>query len=885
MIRLRIFIHRLRALFFKKRQERELEEEIGCHLEMQIEDNLRLGMSPDEARYEALRKFGGVEQIKEVYRDRRSLPMVESTLQDLQHASRMFVKSPVFTAIVVLTLALGIGANTAIFSVVNAVLLRPLPYIEPERLVMVNAVMKGEDEKERFVSYPDFFDWREQNQSFEEMASFRSAGFTLTGVDEPERVEGARVSANFFTLLRIQPILGRAFLAEEEKPSSAHVVIVSYSFWQQRLGGDRSATGRTLTLNGTHFTVIGVLPPNFSFPLQVSKSELWATIAWEGQNLESRGSRTNFVVGRLKPGVPLVQAQTDMQTIASRLESQYADSNANRTVRLIGLHEKLVGNIKESLWVLFGAVGFVLLIACANVANLLLARATARQKELAIRSALGASRWRVMRQLLTESVLLAMAGGTAGLLFALCGVELLSALAPEDLLHVSAIKVDGRALFFTLLVSLLTGIFFGLAPALKASRIDLNEALKDGSYNVTAGIERHRLRGLLVVSEMALALILLVGAGLLIKSFIRLQQVDPGFRPENVLTMRLNLTRAKYGEGQQRIAFFQEAFERIEALPGVESAALITPAPFTGDNVSSNFAIKGQPLPHDKEQQANVRGITPKYFRVLGIPLIKGREFTEQDRKGGIGVAIINEALAGRYFPQENPLGQRITGVGVNVDDDEPTEWEIVGVVGNVHHFSLDTESAPELYLPHQQQTWNWGHIVVRTNRDPMALAGVIRRQILSIDKDQPVAKIQPLEQMISQSVAQPRFYMALLTIFAAVGLALAMVGIYGVIAFSVIQRTHEIGIRMALGAQSLDVLKIIVGQAMILTFIGVAIGLVGAFVLTRLISSLLFGISPTDPATFGAISVLLTSVALLASSIPALKATKVSPIIALRND
>jgi putative ABC transport system permease protein len=864
--------------------ERELDEELRFHLEREMEQNRARGMDAGEARRAALVSFGGVERVKEECRDVRGGRWIDTVRQDLRYGFRLLWQKPGFTVMAVLALALGIGANTAIFSVVNGVLLRPLPYAQPDRLALIWTAATDNRTQEGSSSYPDIADWRAENHVFEDVASFRGIGFNLTGVGEPERIDGAYVSANFFSLLRVSPRLGRSFRPEEDRPGGERVVLLSHGLWQRRFGGDPKIVGQILTLNGQGFNVVGVLPPDFSFPFAIQKAELWSTIALEAGNLQERGARTTAVLARLKPGITPAQAQADLDTISERLAVQSSDTNATRRAYLVELQEQLVGKIRPALWVLLGAVGFVLLIGCSNVANLLLARAAARQKEIAIRLALGASRGRVVRQLLTESALLAALACIVGLLLAAWVLDLLIALGPSDLPNLNAIQIDGRVLGFTLLVSLATALIFGLAPALKATRPELTGTLKDGGRGATAGPGRQRLRGLLVVSEMALALILLISAGLLLKSFRRLTNVQPGFDPANVLSLRFSLPQNKYKEDFQRIAFVEQVLERVRALPGVKSAAFVTPAPFSGNNLSSNFSIVGRPAPPpDKEPLAWLRGATPDYFRTLGIPLIKGRQFTERDQKGGTGVAIINEALARRYWPDQDPIGQRLTKVGVGVDDNEPTEWEIVGVVGDVHHIGLDVEPKPELYVPHRQQAWGWGHLVVRTASDPLGLANTIRQQVQAVDSQQAVSNVEPLTHAIAGTVARPRFYMLLLGIFAAVGLTLTVIGIYGVLSYAVTERTHEIGIRMALGAQTTDILRLVLRQGMAFALGGIVIGLTGAFAATRVLASLLYGVNASDPATFLNVSLLAAFVALVACYIPARRATRVDSMHALR--
>jgi putative ABC transport system permease protein len=795
----------------------------------------------------------------------------------------MLAQKPGFAAAAVLALALGIGANSAIFSVVNAVLLRSLPYEEPNQLLIVQSTRRQDSGRSGSSSYPDFADWKGQNQVFDEMAAFRSKGLTLTGAGEPERLQGARVSASFFPLLGVKTSLGRTFLPEEDKPKAERVVVISHGLWQRRFGGDANIIGQSLTLDAQSYTVVGVLAAGFDFPIEIEKADVWSPLALDGQLLEQRGAHFLKVIARLKPGVSPQTAQAEITTIASRLEQQYPEDDTDRIVTLYSLYDHLVGGIRPALLVLLGAVGFVLLIACSNVANLLLARAAARQKEIAIRMALGASRGRIVRQLITESLILAFIGGGAGLLLALWGVESLIALSPANLPRLSGIGVDGWVLGFTLLISVMTGIIFGLAPALKASRPDLNDALKEGGRGSTEGFSGRRLRNLLVVSEMALALVLLISAGLLIRSFLQLQQVNAGFDPANVLTMSVQLPESKYEQGVQVSAFFEQTLERIAALPGVESAGGITTLPLSGNSMRTTFTVQNRPAPvPGQEPLAQLRAVTPGYFRTLRIPLLRGEEFTENYKKDRPGRIIINDTMARRFFPDEDPIGLRLS-IGLGIDDNDPTAWEIIGIVGDVRHASLDAEPIPEMYVPHSQQSWPFLTLVVRSSSDPMALAGPVRSQILALDNDQPVSGIRSMEGMVSASIAQPRFYLLLLSIFAALALVLATVGIYGVLSYSVTQRMHEIGIRMALGAKQSDVIKLVVGQGMMLALVGVAIGLVSAFVFTRLMSSMLYGVSATDPVTFAALALLLTAVALLASYIPARRATKVDPMIALR--
>jgi putative ABC transport system permease protein len=807
---------------------------------------------------------------------------MENLFQDLRYAVRMLFKNPGFTAVAVLTLALGIGANTAIFSVVNTVLLQPLPYKDPDRLMMV-----WEDDTKR--GFPrdtpaaaNYIDWRDQNQVFEGMAAIADASFNLTGVGEPERIDGRRVTANLFPLLGVEPGLGRAFTPEEDRPGAGRVVIISHGLWQRRFGSDANIIGSPISLNGESHTVVGVTPPQFQFPAR--EVELWVPMAFTEREAANRGNHYLEIVARTKPGVTVEQAQAEMTTIAARLEQQYPDQNTDLGAVVVPLHEHVAGDIKPALLILLGAVGFVLLIACANVANLLLARAAVRQKEIAIRIALGASRLRLVRQFLTESVLLAAIGGLVGLALALWGVNLLKAFIPENISQVKALTIDSRVLAFTLLVSLVTGLIFGLAPALQASSFNLNETLKEGGRDSSAGSRGNRIRSLLVIAEVAISLILLIGAGLLINSFVRLSNVDPGFRTDNLLTMQIVLPVQKYPDRARRSVFYTELVQRIEALPGVRSAAVTNWIPLVRQGDSIGFNIEGRPDPgRGKSPIVVTRVVSPHYFQTMGIRLLQGREFNEQDRSDSPRVIVINETMARRYWPDEDPTGKRITPGPA--DSRNPDDWlTIVGVVNDVRQFELNAEPKPQMYISYiQAGFFAPRHLVVSTQVEPRSLASTVRNTVWEIDKDQPVSNISTMEETLSESIARQRFSTLLLSIFAAVALALAAVGIYGVMSYSVAQRSSEIGLRMALGAQTSDVLKLVIGQGMRLAIVGVMIGLVATFGLTRLIESLLFGVSATDPLTFIVISLLLTTVALMACWIPARRAAKVDPMVALK--
>jgi putative ABC transport system permease protein len=876
----RVAAARLRGLLRRDAVEQDIDDELRLHVEMVSEENVRRGMTPADARRAALASFGDVTRVKEAARDVRGGGSMETIIQDVRFGLRMLTKNPGFTVVAVIALALGIGANSAIFSVVNTVLLRPLPYKDPERLVMV-----FEDDSRH--GYPrdtpapaNYIDWRDQNKVFEGMAAIAELSFNLTGVGEPERLDGRRVSASLFPILGVEPQLGRRFTPEEDQPGENHVVILSHALWQRRFGSDAGVIGKTITMNGYSFAVVGVMPPSFQFPSR--DDQFWIPIAFTQAEAGRRGSHFLQVVARMKPGVTLGQAQAEMSAIATRLQQQYPADNVDLGAVVVPLHEQLVGNIKTALLVLLGAVGFVLLVACANVANLLLARAAGRQKEIATRVALGASRLRLIRQFLTESVLLAAIGGATGLLLSVWGVRLLKAFIPPNISQAKEITVDVKVLVFTLLISLLTGLVFGLAPATQATNINLNETLKEGGRDSAAGSRGNRIRGVLVVSEVALSLILLIGAGLLINSFLRLRRVDPGFHTDNLLTMSVTLPAQKYPDRARRSAFYAEMISRVEALPGVRSAAVTSQIPLIKQGDTGSITIEGRPAPQPGQQfMAAIRIVSPHYFPTMGIQLLRGRLFGDQDRADSPAVAVISDAMARRFWPGEDPTGKRICPG----KPETPEDWvTIVGVVNDVRQFGLDADLKPQMYLTYQQSGYfSPRHLVVGTNVEPNSLASAVRGAVWGIDKDQPVSNISTMEEVLAESIGRQRFSTLLLGVFGVLALVLAAVGIYGVMSYSVAQRTHEIGIRMALGAQTRDVLKLAVGQGLKLIMIGVGVGLAASAVLTRVMSSLLFGVSSTDPATFVVISLVLVSAGVLASYIPARRATKVDPMIALR--
>jgi putative ABC transport system permease protein len=800
--------------------------------------------------------------------------------QDLRFGVRMLLKNPGFTVIAIIALALGIGANTAIFSVVNAVLLRPLPYKNPERLVMVWEDNSKQGFPRDTPAAPNYLDWRDQNHVFEGMAAMVDISVNLTGTGEPERIDGRRVSGSLFELLGVQPQLGRIFRSEEDQLGANGVVVLSHGLWQRRFGGDPDVVGKPINLNGKSFTVVGVMPRTYQFPTRTD--QFWIPIAFDAKEAKQRGNHYLEVLARMKSGVSLQQAQAEMTTIATRLQQQYPETNTGIGAVVTPLHEHLVGDIRPALLILLGAVAFVLLIACANVANLLLARAAVRQKEIALRLALGASRTRMTRQFLTESVLLSALGGSVGLLFSVVGLNLLKRFIPPNISQVQAIGIDARVLVFTLLISIATGLLFGLAPAVQMANSDLNDTLKETGRDSAAGRHGNRIRGFLIISEVAVSFLLLIGAGLLINSFIHLRHVDPGFRSEKLLTMKIVLPETRYPDKQGRSLFYDELLRRIETLPGVVTAAVATDLPLTNTGNSLGIAMEGRadPAP-DRMPIIITRVVSPGYFKTMSIPLLDGRVFTEGDKSDSPPVVIISETMARRFWPNEDPLGKRIK-VGRSTSS---RPWlTVIGVVKDVRQYELIIEPKPQMYVSYQQaEFFEPRALVIRANFDPLSLAGTVRQTVWEIDKDQPVSDISTMEEVIADSVARQRFSMWLLGIFAGLALVLAAVGIYGVMSYSVAQRTREIGIRMALGAQRSDVLKMTIGGGLRLVLMGAAIGLVAALVLTRVMSSLLFGVSPTDPLTFVSISIVLISVAVLASYVPALRATRVDPMFALR--
>jgi predicted permease len=873
---------RLRSLLRRGQVEAELEEELRYHLERQIEENVANGMSAAEARYAALRAMGGMEQQKEQCRDMRRVNFIEDVVQDIRFGLRVLAKNPVFTIVAVLSLALGIGANTAIFSIVNGLLFRPLPYPESQRIVSIWHTPPQESFPglERFsVSPANYLDWKSQSNSFEQMAAYTYAGFSLSSGNDPVAVNGAAVSSEFFTVLRTNASQGRTILPEEDQPGNDHVVVLSQKLWQRAFAANPNLIGQSVTLNSRGYTVIGIMPAGFEAPPQ---AELWVPLGWDDKDKQTRSIHDYLVMARLKPGVSLKQAQTEMSTISSRLEEQYPEADTGWGAKVIPLQDDLVGDIRPALLVLFGAVGFVLLIACANVANLMLARGANRQKEIAIRIALGAARSRVVRQLLCESILLAIAGGLIGLLLAYWGSGLLIRLSADSIPNPGELGIDGWALGFTLLVSFAAGIVAGIAPAFQFSKADTSETLKQSTGRTGGSSVKQHTRKALVISEVALSLILLIGAGLMIRSFWKLQNVDPGCDISNTITMNLGLSSVRYSEPQQQAAFFDRVLEQMGSLPGVVSVASTTTLPLAGGGSTQPFTIEGRPAATVAEQpMALTRYISPDYFRTLGIPLKEGRFFTEQDRNATAPVIIISEAMARQFWPGQSPIGQRLTPTF----HDKEGPRQIIGVVGDVKAQGLDAETSPMMYMPYKQDPRPFATLVARTTTNPQGFVQAISQAVYGIDKEQALRNVRTMEQVMADSMSGRRFNMMLLIVFAALALVLAAVGVYGVMNYAVVLRKRELGIRIALGAQAGDVLRLVLSQGLILTLIGIGVGLAAAYGLTRLMEGLLYGVTATDLVTFVSVGGVLVAMGLLASYLPARRAMKVDPMIALREE
>jgi len=815
--------------------------------------------------------------------------MMDTLLQDVRFGLRALLKNPGFTAVAVLALALGIGANSAIFSVVNAILLRPLPYERADRVMTVwqNNSVRGWHKD--VITPADFVDFRREARSFQSLATYFGHGFNLRAGTAAERVRGADVSLDFFRVMGRPPAMGRDFSSQDEGGTGGRVAIIGDALWRRRFGADPQTVGRSITVNSESFTIVGVAPQGFQYP---EKSEVWALakdvvpanpfIPVSTDIKAMRGIHYLYCVGRLADASDRTKAQAELDTIAARLEKEYPQSNANTGVEIIPLQESMVGDVRPALLVFLGAVGLVLLIACANVANMSLARAAARRREIAVRTAMGATRLRLVRQCLTESLLLSALGGAAGLVLALWGTDVLAALGPDDLPVARSISVDGRVLGFTLLLSIVTGVLFGLVPALQASSADPQEALREGGRSATAGPRARLLRRALVVGEMAIALVLLAGAGLLVRSFLRLQHVDSGMAVDRVLTLRVTLPDAHYAEDTAQIRYFDEILRRASALPGVTAAAVTTDLPLGGSDSILNFSIEGRPQARaGEEPESGFHQVSPDYFRALGIPLLRGRSFDPRDVQKAPGIVVISETMARRYWPGEDPMGRRIS-YGSN-DKGEPYWSTIVGIAADVRQKGLHADPRAEAYVCYTQWPSRYASLIVRGAVDPAGLETALRRQALAIDPDVPPYEVKTMRAVLDGSLASRRFNMTLLALFATLAVLLAAVGLYGVTAYTVTQRTHEIGIRVALGARRRDVLRLVVGQGMSLTLAGVGLGILGALALTRVLSTLLVGVAVTDPWTFAAVAALLTAIALVACYIPARRAARVDPMIALR--
>jgi len=798
---------------------------------------------------------------------------METLFKDIRYSLRGLWKRPGFSVVALITLALGIGANTAIFSLINAVLIRPLPFREPDRLIWSWGNIRNGGNRAS-VSPLDYLDYRHENQTFEQFAAMISVPISanLTGGGEPERLAAAGVTGNFFQALGVPPALGRTFLLENEKAGNDRVVVLSNALWQQRFGGDAAIVNKKITLDDKSFDVIGVMPRDFDFP---AATQIWVPLSFDSQpGLQQRRAHFLRPIGKLKAGVSLAQAQADTDTIARRLEAAYPDTDTGWNLRLLPLREQIVGNVRSTLYILLGAVAFVLLIACANVANLLMAHAASRRREIALRSALGASRMRIARQLITESVILAVFGGALGALLAIWGVQGLVALSGNNIPATAQVKIDLTVLGFTLVTSLVTGVLFGLAPTLHTLKMNLSETLKEGGRTGESG-SRNRTRSLLVIFETAVAVMLLVGAGLLIRSLVRLQGTNPGFDSQDVVTMRIDLPQKKYSAPETRTSFWDQFQSRVSALPGVEAVGLVTELPLSGQPNDMPYTVEGRAAGSPNQGFDNdFRRVNQDYFRALHIPFLRGRNFTAQEVRDGASVLVISQSLAQQTFPNEEPLGKRLVMSFGN------RPFEIVGIVGDVRHGSLEAPPLPAMYMPALEAGEN---VVIRARGDSAWIAALVRRELAGIDPNQPVARVRTMDEWLSRAVAGPRYLTGLFVLFAGLALALSAVGIYGVMSYSVGQRTREIGVRMALGARRLSVLGLVLRQGMGLVLIGVAIGLGGAFALTRIIGSLLFNVGTRDPVTFTGVALVLAAVAFIACYVPARRATKVDPMVALR--
>ena len=872
-------LSRLRGLWRRDELDADLNEELQAHIAMRSDDNVAAGMDGEEARYAAQKRFGNSTLMKEETRNMDIVAWLESAAQDLRYAFRILRRNPGFTAAALLTLALGIGANTAIFSVVNGVLLRPLPFPKQDQLTMIWE--RDTDGSRTNTGWPTFMDWSQDNHSFTGMAALSFWTPTFIGAHDAETLNGFRASAQFFDVMGVHPEFGRGFLPAEDVRGNNFVVVLSHGFWQRRFGSDPAVIGKPIQLGSQQYTIVGVLPANFPsvFSFDPTKpAEIYTPLAYNASlPYACRNCRHLRAVARLRDGVSLGQASTDMNQISENLVRAYPKEYSTPGIILTPLKDYLVGDVRPLLWALLGSVGFVLLIACVNVGNLMLGFGARRRREMALRAAIGAGRKRMIRQSLTESLALSLLGGLLGLLFAIGGIALVRSLRLGNLPRLENVQIDARAFAFTLAVSVLTGLIFGIAPALRASSADVNSTLKEGGKS-TPGKERHRLRDLLVVADVALALVLLAGAGLMMKSFARLLDVRPGFDPSHTLTMGISLWGPKAADAPA-LAFFDEVLERVRTLPGVESTAVVSQIPLGGNMDRYGIHVEGKSAPNPEDDPSADRySISPDYLRTMRIPLLSGRAFNEADRVDSAKVVIVNEALARQFWPAGDAVGKRL-----RFGDDKGPLRTVVGVVGDVLHQGLDAPHTIQIYLPNTQFTDSDMLLVVRTAGDPATLAGAVRQDIAAVDSQVPVSSVFTMDEIVAASVAKQQFSVWLFGLFAAIALVLASVGIYGVISYGVAQRTNEIGIRMALGAKKRDVLGMVVGDGMRPALLGAAIGLAAALALTRLLGSLLYGVKPDDPETFVAVCTILIGVALAACYLPARRASKVDPMEALR--